>query len=173
MPSAVIRHIASVSAMPAPRTPHLGRRIKVARETLSPEMTQADLGIALGVAANHVSRIERGLVKPPAKAYAVLVRVLKKPREYFIDEPLDAVTERDGGYPHLRLLMQSDDWRDATPEARAYVQGLTGSHGDMSLSDWLAELESADKLARRGIPLTRTPDAEEDVVDDPDEGGKR
>ncbi len=165
------------------RTPNLGRRIRLAREAMKPAMTQGDLGKHLfGVEGNHVSRIERGLVTPPAKAYDVFVRVLNKPRDYFVDEPIDDAATRSvemddsfAGHPHFRLLTQSEDWKSASPKARAFVEGLAHSGGDLLLREWMKELEDAEKNVKRGLRLDVTRDAlgrdagEEDAVVDPDE----
>lgn len=134
------------------KTPNLGHRIAVARDAL--RLTQAELGKALGIDSNNVSRYEKGKVTPPAKAYPVLVRVLQRPREYFVDEPLGdeppaTVTERDdsvAGLPNLKALMMSGDWNAATPEARALVlDEVNRSGGDLSLEEWVYELKRAKR----------------------------
>jgi transcriptional regulator with XRE-family HTH domain len=157
------------------KTPHLGRRIRVAREALKPELTRAALGRELGINETGVYRYERGFVTPPGKAYPTLMEVLKKPRDYFVDEPLELEIDETKVYPNLRILMQAPEWGRAHPEARRYVLGLHGSHGDMDVTDWGLELRHADKMIRAGFRPEVPRDehgneiGEEDVVEDPEE----
>lgn len=165
-----IRHSASLVRVVAPKTPHLGRRIKEAREAL--KLFQADVAEALNVESNHVSRIERGLVDPPRKARVVLQRLLKRPAEYFVDEPLpqwatEDVVELDQAdvYPARAALRRSTEWAKASEQARAYVASIGGLSGDYSLAEWKEELRVADRMVQRGQRLDVTIGAEEDVVE--------
>jgi hypothetical protein len=91
------------------------------------------------------------------------------------------VVERDdefGAYPNLRALTMTTDWADASERARHEVLALRGSGGDMGIGDWLEELRSAERRSRRGQRADVTTDAlgreaEEDVVEDTDTGGRQ
>lgn len=112
-------------------------------------MTQAELAQHLGIDANGVSRYEKGKVAPPSKAYPVLVRVLQRPREYFVDEPIESVgapepAQAFAAFPNLRALMQTTDWAALSERARAEVLDESNrASGDLPIEEWALELRRA------------------------------
>ena len=118
-------------------------------------MTQAELGAELGVDSNHVSRIERGKVRPPAKARAILVRVLRRPMEYFVDEPLDElVREPLARYPNAVIAAEFARREGVAESAITWV--LSGQHNlseDAQPADWLRAMERREREERRSNDL--------------------
>ena len=63
----------------------IGAKIRRAREEA--ELTQVELGDALGISGNAVARIERGRNALILKHLLVLPKILNKPIEWFLDLP--------------------------------------------------------------------------------------
>ncbi len=138
--------------------PHLGRRIRLAREAMRPVMTQADVADALGVDSNHVSRIERGLVRPPRKGRKILASLFRKPDDYFIDEPIDDVAATTLPARLYEFEQRYANARDAAKIARDQGVGddavswvLLGGHKlreDASIDEWLQAMKDREREAR-------------------------
>jgi transcriptional regulator with XRE-family HTH domain len=62
----------------------LGKKIKLARVEM--DMTQADLTEATGILQKSISRYETGQALPALETLEKMVKVLKKPFGYFLDE---------------------------------------------------------------------------------------
>lgn len=63
----------------------LGKRIKQARERLSPKPTQADIGGKFGITDKAVSAWERDETVPDLDKIAKLARILKVPSSWLLD----------------------------------------------------------------------------------------
>lgn len=61
----------------------LGKRIKLARVEL--DMTQDDLGKAIGSLQKNISRYETGHSLPSLETLEKIAKALKKPYGYFLD----------------------------------------------------------------------------------------
>jgi transcriptional regulator with XRE-family HTH domain len=141
-------------------------------------MTQRQVADLVGRETNYLSKIERAERQPSGPLRTKLAAALGLSLEaiYGMPEPAPGRPdeERDP-YPNRRALRASSHWREAEPEAQAYIAGISNLRGDYSLDEWLEELRVANRKVRRGERLDLTTDAlgrvvgEEDVVDDPDD----
>ncbi|NDD58357.1 MAG: XRE family transcriptional regulator [Chlamydiae bacterium] len=62
----------------------LGKKIKLAR--VEADMTQADLAEETGILQKSISRYETGIALPTLETLERIVKTLKKPFGYFLDE---------------------------------------------------------------------------------------
>ncbi len=62
----------------------LGKKIKLAR--VEQDMTQGDLGAAIGSLQKSISRYETGRSLPNLETLEKIAKALKKPFGYFLDE---------------------------------------------------------------------------------------
>ena len=62
----------------------VGKKIKAAREEVN--VSQRDLGVALGLSDKAVSAYEAGRTIPPLETLARIAKELQKPLPYFLDE---------------------------------------------------------------------------------------
>lgn len=62
----------------------LGKKIKLAR--VEQDMTQRDLGAAIGSLQKNISRYETGRSLPNLETLEKIAKALKKPFGYFLDE---------------------------------------------------------------------------------------
>jgi transcriptional regulator with XRE-family HTH domain len=62
----------------------LGKKIKLAR--IKKDMTQADLAEATGILQKSISNYETGQALPTLETLEKMVKILKKPFGYFLDE---------------------------------------------------------------------------------------
>lgn len=158
----------------AGRAEALRKKLHLTQKELAAKCDDAD--------SNYLSKVLRGERQPGGTLRRRMAEALGTSLEYLYSgvEPEPAhVVELDPelrGYPELQLLSASKEWRaSSTPQAvRDYVLGLANSGGDQPLSEWIADFKQALKDHARGRPLTITRDAlgreaEEDVVEDPDE----
>lgn len=157
---------------PAPEwTLEMGARVEALRTERG--LTQKELAERVHCDPNYLSKILRAERRPSPQLRRELADALGTTMTYFHTGQGAAkrTVEYDetDPYPNRRALKLSSHWKDASPEARAYVASIRNLKGDYLLNEWIHELESAQRRVDRGESLLTTAGAEEDLVDDPDE----
>lgn len=163
--------------MPGPRSPDWTREMgqRVAQLRKEHGWTQGELAEKVGRDEQYLSKVERGERRPGPKTRSSLAVILDTNVMFLLTGDATSREVERAAYPELALLKAGQEWRDAHPKVREYIEGLAQSGGDQPLSEWIADFKKAAKDHRLGRSLEVTRDAlgreaEEDVVADPDDG---
>ncbi|MFN5511578.1 MAG: helix-turn-helix domain-containing protein [Burkholderiales bacterium] len=118
----------AIPSLPASAWETFSRRVGVALalQRRSRGLSQQQVGEAIGVEPETISRMETGVISPSLKRLYQLAVVL--------DCPLDALLGRASVLPHDLLRQLSDPLSVLSDSERAFV-----IHQSLSLASWLAE----------------------------------